>query len=80
MITGILKDGVHEIVFLKVNGDQRSMKATLDSSVIPKEEPTKEKREKKHNPDICEIYDTEAKGWRSFRWDNLKMMNGVCVG
>lgn len=80
MITEVLRKGYHEIVFEKLNGEQRSMKATIDAELIPNENTTEKKREKKKNPDICEVYDIEAKGWRSFRWDNLKKLNGVVVG
>ena len=78
MIIDVLKKSSHDIVFEKINGEQRSMKATLDAELIPNEN-TSEKKKKK-NPEICEVYDIEAKGWRSFRWGNLKKVNGATVG
>jgi hypothetical protein len=27
---------------------------------------------KKPNPDVLAVWDVEAKGWRSFRWDSIK--------
>ena len=35
---------------------------------------TIEKKEKKANEEIMPVYDLDAKGWRSFRWDSIKQV------
>ena len=68
-----LKAGICTVTFTKVNGDKRIMRCTLEASLLPEqkdlEEATQNKR--KVNPDALAVFDTEAKGWRSFRWDSL---------
>jgi len=34
----------------------------------------KEKKEKKVNEEVIPVYDLDAKGWRSFRWDSVKQV------
>ena len=45
------------------------MKATLQESVVPHVETD---TERKINPDTQVVWDTDANGWRSFRWDRLQ--------
>lgn len=62
------------IVFKKKDGTERSMYATRNQKIIESlSEPvtSEKKREKKENPDVCSVFDIEAKGWRSFIWENL---------
>ena len=35
-----------------------------------------EEGKKKVNPDVQAVYDIEAQGWRSFRWDSVQTVNG----
>lgn len=69
-IEGILASKVAHIVFEKKDGSLRTMKATTNLSFIPKAShpmgfgPSSEKNKP--------VYDVEAEGWRSFRWDSLK--------
>lgn len=62
------------VTFEKVNGDLRKMVCTLNPSMIPVVESNdiSEKRPKADNPDVLPVYDVEANGWRSFRWNSLK--------
>jgi len=65
-----LQEGIVEIKFTKVNGEQRTMLATLSDELIPMDlRPTNDYREK--NPEVQAVYDVDADGWRSFRWDSL---------
>jgi hypothetical protein len=34
-------------------------------------------QKKKPNPDALAVWDVEANGWRSFRWDSLQDFNVV---
>ena len=68
-VKSALVDGVIEIEFLKADGSKRTMKATLQESVVPHVEPN---TERKSNPDTQVVWDTDANGWRSFRWDRLQ--------
>ena len=73
-----LKNGVCKVVFTKANGDNRVMHATLNESMLPEQidlEEVIQKKTKKPNPDVLAVFDVEAKGWRSFRWDSLKEFN-----
>lgn len=73
-----LKNGVCKVVFTKANGDNRVMHATLNESMLPEQidlEEVIQKKTKKPNPNVLAVFDVEAKGWRSFRWDSLKEFN-----
>lgn len=63
------------VVFNKKDGSERTMVCTTSTELVPAE-PVSEgitpKREKKINEDVCPVYDVDAKGWRSFRWDSVK--------
>lgn len=73
-----LKTGFVNIMFEKVNGEQREMFATLDANLINlKQDESTEKRKKTPNPDIQPVFDMDKKQWRSFRWDRLKVVNGL---
>lgn len=74
-LKGHLNYGEVTVTFTKKDGSERVMKCTTSSSLVPQEPVTESlepKREKKVNEDICPVYDIEAKGWRSFRWDSIK--------
>lgn len=58
------------VEFTKQDGSLRVMHATLDPARLPLVESTKEST-RKHNPDVCSVWDVDAAGWRSFRWDRL---------
>jgi hypothetical protein len=65
---------VCKVTFTKTNGEERVMHCTLNESMIPtSNEPSDTpKRSKKDNPEVQAVYDVQAQGWRSFRWDLLK--------
>ena len=74
-LKGHLKFGPVTIVFTKKDGTERTMLCTTKPELVPKVEETAEpKREKKSNEDLMSVYDLEAKGWRSFRWDSIKQV------
>ena len=69
-----LHQGICEISFTKVNGEERIMRCTLKEDLLPQQVDIEEiiqKKSKKSNPDVYAVYDVVAEGWRSFRWDSL---------
>ena len=73
-IQTLLHQGVCEISFTKVNGEERIMRCTLKEDFLPAQidiEEAIQKKSKKSNPDVYAVYDVVAEGWRSFRWDSL---------
>ena len=73
-LKGLLHDGEVVVTFNKLNGDKRVMTCTLKEGVIPpatKEDTASQKKVRKVSEDVCVVYDVNAKGWRSFRWDKV---------
>ena len=69
-----LKEGEVVIEFTKINGDYRKKTCTLSNDIIPKatkKDQLTEEKVRKINPEVCVVYDVNAKGWRSFRWDTV---------
>ena len=69
-----LKERTCEVTFIKKNGDMRVMQCTLMESVLPaakKDEPLTQKKVRAVNEEVCVVYDVNAPGWRSFRWDSV---------
>ena len=70
-VSGLLRTNNVDVEFYKTDGTLRKMSATLQSDVVVVTE-SKTGRTKKENPEVCSVWDTQAKGWRSFRWDRIK--------
>lgn len=69
-----LKNETVTVRFKKVSGEERTMVCTLQESVIPpatKEDPLSQKKVRAVSPEVCSVWDIEANGWRSFRWENV---------
>ena len=60
------------VTFKKKDGTIRNMLCTLNPEYMPQEPEGKEKKERKVNENVQVVYDIEAPGWRSFRWDSLQ--------
>lgn len=74
-IINMLHEKVCKVVFTKSNGDTRVMHATLKSDLLPQKEQKdikEETKQRKENPNVLAVFDVDASGWRSFRWDSLK--------
>ena len=71
-----LKEHVCEVTFTKKDGDQRIMTCTLSNDILPVveleegAEPKKPRVLKNPNNSLA-VYDTNAKGWRSFVVKNV---------
>lgn len=71
-----LQQGVCKVVFTKVNGDSRVMHCTLNEDLLPQQIDVEEViQKKKPNDNVLAVWDVEAKGWRSFRWDSLQQFD-----
>ena len=69
-----LKYGPVTVVFTKKDGTERTMLCTTKTELVPVVESTEPKKEKKANDEVMSVYDLEAAGWRSFRWDSIKQV------
>lgn len=66
-----------ELIFEKADGSLRVMKASLHQDNLPEPEPLDpEKPAKVPNPALQAVYDLEAQGFRSFKWERLISVNG----
>jgi len=71
----LLKSEVVTLTFTKKDGTQREMVATLSEARIPKSEKSTESAgTRKYSDEAQPVYDVEAEGWRSFRWDSLSKL------
>ncbi|MDB4786103.1 SH3 beta-barrel fold-containing protein [bacterium] len=72
-----LKSEIINITFTKVDGSTRNMKATLSENEIPS---ASSGSTTKKSPETSQaVWDTEVNGWRSFKWDSIKEVNGVAT-
>jgi hypothetical protein len=68
-----LKRGVIEVQFTKVDGTPRTMRCTLMPQLLPENHNEREEHEfHTKNPDVVAVWDTQKKGWRSFRLDSVE--------
>lgn len=68
-LAAALRAGVVTVKFKKVNGEERTMKCTLQESALPKSE--SKDAEAVYNPSVVAVWDLEKSGWRSFRMDSI---------
>lgn len=61
-----LTNNVVNVTFTKVNGEKRTMRATLRPEVLPET-----KNSHSVNEDIIPVWDLENASWRSFRVDSV---------
>lgn len=69
-----LRENVIEVSFSKVNGENRLMRCTLRSDLLPPSYVSEEKEEKdfhKTNRDAIACWDVTKGGWRSFKIDTV---------
>jgi len=77
-VKSILNDGIATVTFTKSDGIERVMKCTLDRKLVPNYDERKSEVKRINeqirtvSPDVLPVYDVEAQGWRSFRWDSIK--------
>jgi|694.fasta_scaffold23922_4 hypothetical protein len=69
-LAGLLHTNVVTVEFTKINGDSRTMQATLKEDILPKAESAKSST-RKANTEVCTVWDVDKSSWRSFRYDKL---------
>ena len=78
-IADMLREGVCEVIFTKVNGESRTMPCTLKSDIIPpvsiKE--LREERTRKVNLDNLSVWCTDKNEWRSFKIANVQQITPI---
>ena len=71
-IVTLLKEGLLEVTFTKVNGEERVMKCSLHKEFTTNlTEEVKKSNERKINEDVIPVWDIDNAGWRSFRVDSI---------
>jgi hypothetical protein len=77
-LLSLLKENTVTVTFDKTDGTERVMKCTLqDDSIKPNPSGLKARPGRKHNPDVCSVWDIESDGWRSFRFDSIKKVEAT---
>jgi|LakMenE01Jun11ns_1017448.scaffolds.fasta_scaffold9937792_2 hypothetical protein len=72
----MLQNEVVEVTFTKKDGTERVMRCTLQEDFIPAFQIESVSQEtKKKSGDALAVWDVEASGWRSFRWDSIKSVS-----
>jgi len=71
----LLKNESVDVVFTKVNGEERIMRCTLQEAHLPPITVTDASKAKKPNDTALTVFDMHLKAWRSFRWANLISVN-----
>ena len=66
----LLRETTQEVTFLKLDGDKRVMTCTKSFDIIPKENQPKSDKEPKQG--TITVWDLNAKGWRSFKYDRVQ--------
>ena len=83
-LEGKLRTSIMEVSFNKINGDKRVMTCTLNVSNLPpatKKDPMTQEKIRKINEEVMSVWDTNAKGFRSFRMANItevKRLGSAC--
>jgi WYL_2, Sm-like SH3 beta-barrel fold len=77
-----MRQALHEqqvqVKFVKTDGTMRVMNCTLNEDLgakIVNKESSDKTNTKQPNLEVCTVWDCEANGWRSFRWDRLREIN-----
>ena len=65
------------VIFNKLDGDERVMTCTKSFDVIPEE--SRPKTDKEPKAGTVTVWDINAKGWRSFRYDRVTKVENVQV-
>ncbi len=66
-----LSQGLCEVTFTKINGDERIMTCTTDIDVIPVDNRPKGTGKVNKESTNISVWDIKAEGWRSFKSENV---------
>ena len=73
-----LEQNVLVVDFTKLNGDKRVMTCTLREDIKPsatKKDPMSQKKIREVSDAVVSVWDVNAKGWRSFRYDRVNSVD-----
>ena len=76
----LLSQNVVTVDFTKLDGDKRVMTCTLREDIKPtatKSDPMSQKKVREVSDAVVSVWDVNAKGWRSFRYDRINAVNIV---
>ena len=76
----LLAQNVLVVDFTKLNGDKRVMTCTLREDIKPratKDDTMSLKKVREVTEAVVSVWDVNAKGWRSFRYDRVNSVNVV---
>ena len=79
-LKNLLEQNVLTIDFLKLNGDRRIMTCTLRDDMKPratKADPMSQKAVREVSDAVVSVWDVNARGWRSFRYDRVNAVDIV---
>lgn len=74
LITKMLRQGVCEVTFTKINGETRFMPCTLSTDIVPPTiitESESAKRKKQPNESNMSVWCIDKNEWRSFKLANV---------
>ena len=75
-----LEQNVLVVDFTKLNGDKRVMTCTLREDMKPqatKDDTLSQKKVREVSDAVVSVWDVNAKGWRSFRYDRVNAVDLV---
>lgn len=76
----LLEQNVLVVDFTKLNGDKRVMTCTLREDIKPaatKTDPLSQKKVREVSDAVVSVWDVNAQGWRSFRYDRVNSVDIV---
>jgi hypothetical protein len=79
-LKNLLAHNVITVDFTKVNGDRRVMTCTLREDMKPKatkSDPLSQKAVRETSDAVVSVWDVNARGWRSFRYDRVNNVDIV---
>jgi hypothetical protein len=79
-LKNLLEQNVVTVDFLKLDGDKRVITCTLREDIKPaatKTDAMSQKKVREVSDAVVSVWDVNAKGWRSFRYDRINSVNIV---
>ena len=79
-LKNLLEQNVVVVDFTKLNGDKRVMTCTLREDMKPpatKTDTMSQKKVREISDAVVSVWDVNAKGWRSFRYDRVNSIDVV---
>lgn len=79
-LKNLLAQNVIKVDFLKLNGDRRVMTCTLREDIKPratKDDAISQTAVRNVSDAVISVWDVNAKGWRSFRYDRISEVTVV---